>query len=734
MNASQIHTSYKSISRSLINGQLKKAFDELGLLTNLLQIGAYTDLYNELQQNYRYLLQYYVNGVEDPQRKTVYNRLISRLFVLVSELREELLTNNSSNYEYSAKRYFTHGTQKSVKEIFAILSNFHQQTALLTDSPEEHKEELKRLRYQYEAEFPVLFSSFWLKTDYSSEERAIAEEILSPAYQGNLEKCLLVSAITLNLWRMFDESKLSLIFEAIQSSDAQVSQRATVGACFILTKYNQILPYFPAIRNRLVLLADDNHIAESFQNIIIQIIGTSETEKISKKMQDEILPEIIKISPKFKDKKDWENVVNSEDWEEENPEWQELLNESGISDKLQELNDLQMEGADIYMSTFSMLKNFPFFSELSNWFLPFDSCHSEVNELFSISEKSTLSAFMNSTVICNSDKYSFCLSILQMPESQRNMVKQSFSAEAEQLEELSKDEALLNPDKTRKNLSKQYIQDLYRFFKLNIHRGDFSNMFASSLVMHRSYLFDILSTNSAIKKSTAEYYFSKKLYEQALDLLEELSKEGEPSALLYQKMGYAYQKTSQIDKALDAYSRADLIQPDEIWTVRKMALCYRLVGNLEKALEYYIHADFLKPNQTNTQMNAARCYVELGKYKEAFGIYHKLDTESSGNAKVWRAIVGASLLAGNLAQAEYYSEKLLHSPTGSDLLQAGHIACCQGKLKEALSFYKRSWEAHDRNWDVFAELILSDKQLLVTNGLDAAEIPFLLDEMQYEWM
>ena len=62
-----------------------------------------------------------------------------------------------------------------------------------------------------------------------------------------------------------------------------------------------------------------------------------------------------------------------------------------------------------------------------------------------------------------------------------------------------------------------------------------------------------------------------------------------PLAALYQKIGYSYQQTSQFEKALDAYTKADLIQPDDLWTVKKMALCYRLSGNFAKALEYYQH-------------------------------------------------------------------------------------------------------------------------------------------------
>ena len=38
------------------------------------------------------------------------------------------------------------------------------------------------------------------------------------------------------------------------------------------------------------------------------------------------------------------NDMNSLD---KNPEWQEILEQSGIADKLKELNDLQLEGADV---------------------------------------------------------------------------------------------------------------------------------------------------------------------------------------------------------------------------------------------------------------------------------------------------------------------------------------------------------------------------------------------------
>lgn len=731
MNAIQIHTTYKSALHYLALGQLKNVFEKTKDLVLELQIGEYADRLEDLQQNYRYLLHYYVTGVEDPQRIIVYNKLIAKLFVLNSELREELLIRNSTFFEYTQKRYYPHTKRHdSPPDLLKALQYFHNHSALLFNLNEDHEVELKRIRSNYETALPELFGLFWLTTFYRSEEKLVFTQVMHVDYPGWIEKSIIVSALTLNLWRMFDESKLALLFDCCLSTDPRVRQRALVGLCFILAKYNRFLPFFPSIRNRLVLLADDNHIIGNFQNIIIQIISTAETEKITKKMQEEILPEMLKISPLLKDKMDADSLLNADEWDEENPAWQEILEKSGVSDKLQELSEMQLEGADVYMSTFSMLKSFPFFSEFCNWFLPFDGQYSAVNQLFKMDDKTLLSAFVSNNVMCNSDKYSFCLSILQMPETQRGMLKNSFKMEAEQLDEMSKDEALLTPDLQAKNISKQYVQDLFRFFKLHPQHAEFPDMFAFSLTMHRSFLFDILSTDSDFKLSIAEYYFLKNHYSQALELYELIQHEENPTAALYQKIGYSYQQTSQLPKALDAYIKADIIQPDDLWTIRKMALCYRLSGNFEKALEYYQHADFLKPNQSAVILQIGHCYLELRKFKEALNVYFKLDAENEGNIKVWRAISWCSFVSGSIQQSDYYLQKLIEtSPTAQDYLNAGHVAWCQRRLTDAVEMYRKSLSLQQNNWEQFLDYFNKDKHYLIANGIYADEIPLLLDEL-----
>lgn len=731
MNATQIHTTFKSALHFLLLGELKNAFARTRMLVDELQIGEFSDKLEDIQQNYRFLLKYFIDGIEDPDRRTVYKKLIAKTFVLNSELHEELQFRNSSNFEYTQKRYFPHlSHHTSLADLFEALKYYHTHTLLLKSSEMNHEVELNRIRINYEASIPELFGVFWLTTNYKSDEKLLFSSLMHNDYPGWMEKTMLVSALTLNLWRMFDENKLLLLFDCCLSDLQIVKQRALVGLCFVLAKYNNFLSYFPSIRNRLVLLTDDNHIVENFQTIIIQLIGTAETEKISKKMQEEILPEMLKISPLLKDKMDTDSLLNSDDWEDENPAWQEILDKSGVSDKLKELSEMQLEGADVYMSTFSMLKSFPFFSEFSNWFLPFDGQYTSINQLFNSEDKTLLDAFLNNNIMCNSDKYSFCLSIIQMPESQRTMLKNSFKMEAEQLDEMSKDEALLTPNLVAKNISKQYIQDLFRFFKLYPKHNEFSDMFNYSLTMHRSYLFDILSSNIDIRSDIAEYYFTKSHYIQALEMFEELAIKTKTNAALFQKIGYSFQQTSQLAKALDAYLKADIIQPDDSWTVKKIALCYRLSGQYEKALEYYQQADFLKPNESTILIQIGHCYLELRKFKEALNVYFKLDAEIDGDSKVWRAISWCSFVSGNIKQSDYYLQKLIENePTATDFINAGHVALCQKKLNEAVSYYKQSLEMFQNKWEQFLDSFNKDKPYLIANGVYEEDIPLIIDEL-----
>jgi tetratricopeptide (TPR) repeat protein len=218
-----------------------------------------------------------------------------------------------------------------------------------------------------------------------------------------------------------------------------------------------------------------------------------------------------------------------------------------------------------------------------------------------------------------------------------------------------------------------------------------------------------------------------------LELFTELEKEQDASAELYQKMGYAYQQTSQLKEALDAYKKADLIQPDDFWTNKKIAICYRLLGDTENALAAYRHADFIKPNNISVQLQIIFCLAELKRFDEALKALTDLNNENPDNPKILRATMTVAFSGKNLAQADYFASILLEKEqaTAYDFMLGGHISWCLGKNKTAKERYKIALNLLKNDWGQFVTMFKKDQSLILANGVNDDEIPLILDAISY---
>lgn len=730
MTHDEILLNYNQICRLLENRQIKEMLEKAESLVYNLMVWQLLEKTKELKETYHWMLKYAVEGVEDPQQKKVYNSLLWNCYKLIEEVKEELLSINSHNYVYSQKRFFPH-TRKIymhglVSELELAESN--AQLPELLEQSLNAKGKEKEYALQHEELSSQLFKQCWLAAQYTDDDFQLFKAIIKSQQVSASDKCLAISALTLSLLRFFDEDRLTLLLEQCTNENEAIAQRALVGLLPILAKYDSRLPLFPHLRNRLVILVDNSKVSEHIKRIMLQYARTNETEKITKKLQEEILPEMMKVAPKIREKIDIENLGKNEDRDEKNPEWQEMLEESGIADKLKEFSELQMEGSDVYMSTFAMLKNFAFFHEISNWFRPFNAKHSEILELFEGEENTFLSAMMNNSYMCNSDRFSFCLSLLQMPENQRKMMSKAFTAEAEQMQDIQKEENILLKGKQAEFISNAYIQDLYRFYKLFSYKDDFENPFVYSLRFHHTWFFSLIGYENEDIRQIAEYYFSKNFFPQALELFKQLEAEDDKTADLFQKMGYCHQQMEECDKALKYYMQADIISPNNKWTIRKIALCYRMVKDYEHALEYYLKSEEFYPNRQNIQIQIGNCFLHLKKYEEALSYYFKVEYDSTDNIKMWRAIAWTSFLCGKLEQAaKFYNRIIEKQAQWTDFLNAGHVEWTNSDKKSAAIFYKKALELSGNDIDIFIKAFNEDSHYLKEKGIDPTDISIILD-------
>ena len=382
-----------------------------------------------------------------------------------------------------------------------------------------------------------------------------------------------------------------------------------------------------------------------------------------------------------------------------------------------------------------MLKLFPFFNDLPNWFMPFFTENPEIGKVIESTDEISnrfLSAINKAPILCNSDKYSFCFSLQNLPKENREFMAEGMNAEMNQFNEIQDDEELTDPGKKAGFISNQYIQDLYRFYKLFPRKKDFEDIFDWRFDFHNKIAIgDILKEDDKVLRNIAEYYFSKNHFKEAAEIftwLLETEKNGE----LFQKLGFCYQKTGNFKKALEEYKKADLFESNKLWNYKKIAYCYRNLKKPEKALEYYQLAESLDEENLNIQMNIGHCFLELERFDEALKCYFKVEYLAPGNKNVRRPIAWCSFVTGKKEQAEKYFQKVINdSPGKHDLMNMGHVQWSMGKRKEALEYYKKSIAQKDFTENEFFEIFEEDLHILLEQGVEKDDVSIMLDQLRY---
>lgn len=736
MESTTIQRRVDSIRTFLKKKEIKNALDELRELVSSQQKWSFSEKLSELDTHYRYMLHYIVEGEKDPERENVYNKLIRDIYALTDDVSEQFLLQDSPMFFYEKSR-IQHVRPPITVDLYAEMLAKQTDTFSFIDLLDEGTEKTDRFRQNHLAQentIKDLFYTVYVSPRSDVELTASLERFL----QNNLvplpAKGMLLTALTLNVLQRFDAPKVIVLLDACRHPQPELSTRAIVGLIPIFQAFRSLWPYYPECIKRFKLLSDDPVFNRRFMSAITGYIQAHETEKITKKLMEEIIPEMMKLSPIIGKKINLDEWMGESGFDEKNPEWQKIIDESELNDKLQELSDLQMEGADVFHSTFSNMKSYPFFREMSNWFLPFTRHHSSLGSLFTGKEKGSLllDTMFESHLICDSDKYSFCLSIQMMPDNYRQMLVNQLAGETDEIKKLQAEEQALNPHQKEGTLINQHIRNLYRFFKLYPRRSEFLDIFELPLNYHRIEPFHPVIRLPKNLERVALYYFEKNNFHEAISAYTMLAEEGNGKSETWQKIGYAKQMLGQIQEALDAYLHADLIEENNTWLLNRIAYCYRVLKEPTTALSYYRRLEQFRPDDLSIQLNIGHCYLELKQYNEALNYYFKVELLDTNSPRAWRPIAWCAFLSRKFDVArDYYRRIMEKKPTAHDYLNAGHVALCLGNNKKAVDFYTLSKEKTG-SMDEWKELLKDDTDELKQAGVDLAIFPFILDKMRYD--
>ena len=711
MTSKEIHSNYMRILDSLDQGALKPTFDLLQGFISGTQSYVFQNRLNELQETYQYMLRYYVDGIEDPMQEQIYVNICSSAYELADQIKHHSLHAESPQLYYAIRRNLSIQPAELITLIQQIRIN-------------SEIEDQKQFETAIDRLFNIIWTTAFLSEKDVNQIRISLKDISCPLPA----KCQIVSALLLGLQISFDKDKLYLLFDAANSNDFGVKIRAIIAICLTLYIYRHRTAFYPGIRHRLDILGETPDFIRILTTITLRFILSRETEKVAYKLQEELFPEMMKFAPKDSS---FSFIDPSElSGDDMNPEWKDMLSDSKLVEKMEEFSNLQEEGIDVMHSTFIHLKHFPFFRNVSNWFLPFSSKHTAFNDKQDI-DVSTLETMMQASFMCNSDKYSLYFSLFQIPEAQRNAMMNHVNSQLGEMNMQQNTEMKSKKSETE-TITGQYIQDLYRFYKLYPLHTEFNDIFGQTLDFHTLSILQPWLSDSETLLHIAELYLRKGYHDNALVIYNQLMAIDMQDEMLYQKRGYCRQMTGDLNGALKDYLRSEMINPQSKWVIRRIAGCYRALQQPAKALEYYVQLDKLNPDNTSMLINIGHCYLELKNLDEALKYYFKADYLEPNSPKACRAVAWCSFLTGKYSQArKYYGKIIENQPQTHDYLNAGHTEWALRDIKMAIAYYKLAIQSESGDFDKFLELFRQDIPELELAGIKASDILFLADFLRY---
>lgn len=732
MEQNEIQSNYTRAVRFALRERIKDAFTLVGRLVAETNDHVFSEEHQQLEENYRWIAYHAFQGTEDPERQKVLHDLLYRLL----ELNDKVYYSLRKPYFDNLKRNYP-DAQKS-----ATLENEEDANKLMEDVSfsREVTDVLQGAGYDQQADVTVegLFYQFLFQGKMSDAERVFLEKAAESDTFRWYEKSLIASAVTLSLVNCFDKNKFKALFAFYQAGEDKIWQRALVGLVLGFYLYDQRIHLYPDLKGIRFQLGENSGNDQDIESIIIQFIRSKDTEKVTKKMQEEIIPEMIKLKPKIEDKLSLEELLQDDTSDDKNPKWETFFKDTpGLADKMEEFSKMQMEGADVFMSAFSMLKQFDFFKEPVNWFRPFYAENESVRQVMNSEEVSVdsdkfLKGIEGSAFICNSDKYSFLLNLKQMPSAQKQTMFQMMQAELEQMNEMARQDEMIDDTTKNKTVFVQYIQDLYRFFKLSKLKADFGDIFSYKLDVHNTSSFGQMVSDNKVVRNIAEFYFESEHYQDAVSIYDQLLRKGVNEPEVYEKLGYAYQKMERYADALENHKKAELFDSNRVWNLKQIGYCLRKLGKSEEAITYYRDAERLAPDDLRLKAAIAYTYLQQKSFQEALEYYQQLE-QGSGSKAAKRPVAWCAFLSGKTDMAlHYYSVLIDEGPNHYDLMNMGHVQWVKGNTQDAVEYYIRSIRSEGNSLKQFLAGFEEDKHHLMAHGIEREIIPLVIDYMRYE--
>lgn len=638
----------------LLQGHLSLSID---LVRNLMQslgnlpwqTNMVTDV-DYVEENYQLMLHYMEQGMDDPMRKKVYQRLVQKTHRALLDIRRTYDISTSVNVysEWSHKLW----------------------------KPDKHEDKpkigFKGTDEQGFTRPDYAFNLVWTAPQLTPETEQEIRLMLTREDTTIIR--FLLHALTLALMHYYDAAKLSILtdFALNPEQPDDVRASAAFGVAVALHLHHKVIPLYERLAERLSdRQTYTKEMLEMLTQIQYHVALYRDSERFHQKFEQEILPTLVKVTQQ-RMKLGFDDMSIDLTDPDEAPFISKKTRKK-LMKNLQEWAQLFNDGMDVNLRTFTSLKNFPFFQQLPHWLAPFAVPEGAEWDL----------QMVNKLPLCDNDKYSVAMLLQHMPKEQREQMGAIMREQEENFD---------NIFRAGIDHCQNVVHTFYRCLKRSPWTGLWPDIYDSMMLTDTPIVGDALKGDANYLRKLSTMLMHNKnfeLAEQHLQLLVQL--EGSGLDMLKQR-ALCLQEMGKYSRAISLYQQALALAENDETILYRLQYCYAQTGKYDEQLNCLLALEKAHPDDAQMLTETGLCLMQLQRWEEAQKRFFKMEFQHVKEVPSQRAIAWCALRLKDYKLASQYYNLLLNLTDGQarweDYLNAAHVAWLQNDIVQALPLYR----------------------------------------------
>lgn len=460
-----------------------------------------------------------------------------------------------------------------------------------------------------------IFKRLWATYPMSADETDLLKSLFTDPELPLYDRILWVNALGLNYYTYPSEIVSNLLLEVMRKCENRLSATA---AAWLVIGLGMAHRLTGRLDDALTLTEEMEHIhADDISDTLTEWCRSLGTEKVSKDFKDTLANSLGKLGRQFRDRLEHLDADQYESLMEGNmPDGLSADIDPSAFDALKKMTEEQRAGADVFMSTLGRMRQFDFFNNIANWFLPFHADHSALADVADDGGAGVADTIGRMDAFCDSDKYAFMLQFTQMPSDMRAKMLSGMTAQMmEAMQHTGLEDSLFDNEPSRRDIISSTIKNIYRFFKLHPVRNDYYAPF-------------------------------EKLPEREISLM--LTPGHQEQLEVICDVLYDANRYGDVVTVYQMMIHADELPPERL---RKIAIAHDMVQRHAAAAELYRQYLEANPGQRSVWLRLATCLSALGNYQGAIDALEPHAEAATDDVEFLSVLAGLYAAAGRWANA-----------------------------------------------------------------------------------